>query len=142
MFDAFGWISFTTHTKVAAFVQHLREGRLVASRCTSCGRESFPPRADCDRCLGGDFEFVPRSGRGHVVTYSRISAAPAGFEGLAPYVIGVVDLAEGGRALAWFGDTVSNEEIAIGMEVQIVPQQREVAGTTRYLYSLERPPGH
>ena len=139
MFDSFGWISFSPHTKVSAFAEHLREGRMVASRCGSCGRETFPPRADCERCLSDEFEFFPLTGRGRIVTFTKIVAAPAGFEDRAPYVLGVVDLEECGRALAWFGDSVSEDEVRIGMEVRVVPRTREVGETTRCFYTLESP---
>jgi uncharacterized OB-fold protein len=142
MFDSFGWVSFSPHTKVAAFAEHLKEGRVVAARCGACGRETFPPRADCERCLSDEFELFPLSGRGHVVTFTKIVAAPAGFEDRAPYVLGVVDLEECGRALAWFGDSEAEDEIRIGMEVQLVPRIQEVRGTIRCFYTLERPDEH
>ena len=48
-FERFGRISFTAQTKVAAFVEYLEKGEVVASRCPTCGARYFPPRADCCR---------------------------------------------------------------------------------------------
>jgi len=139
MFKWFGLVSYTPHTKVAAFAQHLRNGRLVGSRCTACGATAFPPRADCAACMSPEFEYAEVSGRGTLHTFTTIVAAPAGFEQLAPYVIGVVDLEDGGRALAWIGETVKPEEIAIGMPLQVVPRMLEESEEIRVYYSLEQP---
>jgi uncharacterized OB-fold protein len=139
MFKWFGLVSYTPHTKVAAFAEHLREGRLVGSRCTACGVTAFPPRADCAACMSPEFEYAEVSGRGTLHTFTTIVAAPAGFEHLAPYVLGLVDLEDGGRALAWIGETVKPEEITIGMPLQVVPRMLEESEAIRVYYSLERP---
>ena len=106
MFEWFGMVSYCPHTKVADFARHLKDGRLMGSKCTACGHTSFPPRADCAACRDGGFEFTEWSGRGSVVTFTRIAAAPAGFEDQVPFTVGVVDLEEGGRLLAWFGASI------------------------------------
>ena len=139
MFKWFGIVSFTPHTKVAAFAEHLKDGRIVGSRCTACGHRSFPPRADCERCLSPAFEFVPITPRGRLLTWTRIHAAPTGFEALAPYALGVVDLEDGGRALASFGSSVTPDLIRIGMELDLVPRLHEEIEDIRVDYTLERP---
>ena len=139
MFEWFGKVNFCPYTKVSAFAQHLKDGRLMASRCGGCGFESFPPRADCPACLSGDFGFFELSGEATLVSYTRIDAAPAGFEDLAPYTIGVVDLRETGRLLAWFGETIREGEIAIGMGLQVVPRIFEELEEIKLYYSLEKP---
>ncbi len=139
MFKWFGKVNYTPYTKVDGFAQHLRDGRLMASRCKDCGAVSFPPRADCEACMSGDFEFMEVSGKGRLHTFTRIVAAPTGFEDVAPYVVGVVDLEEGGKALAWFGESFEEEDIEIGMELQIVPRIFEELEEIKVYYSLERP---
>jgi uncharacterized OB-fold protein len=139
VFEWFGKVSYAPHTKVAGFARHLKDGRLMASRCDSCGYVTFPPRADCPRCLAGEFSFSELSGQAKVVTFTRIDAAPAGFEELAPFVVGVVELEESGRLLAWFGETIAESEIAIGLPVQVVPRIFEELDEIKVYYSLERP---
>jgi len=138
MFRWFGWVNFAPYTRVAAFADALKEGTLLASRCTGCGARSFPPRADCDACMGREFELVAISGLGTLVTFTTIASAPAGFDREAPYTIGLADLVEGGRALAWIGRSVPRESIAIGMPLQLVPQMREDTEEIHVYYSLER----
>ena len=111
----------------------------MGSRCKGCGYESFPPRADCPKCLGGEFEYFELSGEGTILTYTRIEAAPAGFEDITPFTIGVVDLKETGRLLAWFGETIPEEEIAIGMNVQVVPRMFEDTEEIKLYLNLEKP---
>ncbi len=89
--------------------------------------------------MSGDFEFVEVSGKGKLHTFTKIVAAPTGFEDVAPYIVGVIDLEDGGRALAWFGDTIKEDEIEIGMEVQVVPRVFEELEEIKVYYSLERP---
>jgi len=139
MFKWFGRINYAPFTKVDGFAQHLKDGRLMATRCSQCGATSFPPRADCSVCLSGDFEFTELSGRARLHTFTKIVAAPTGFEDVAPYTVGVVDLEEGGRAVAWFGDSIQEGEIEIGMELQVVPQIFEELEEIKVYYSLERP---
>ena len=139
MFKWFGLVNFAPFTKVTDFAQYLKDGRIMGSRCKSCGATSFPPRADCDVCMSGEFEFFEMSGKGTVHTYTKIVSAPTGFEDVAPYIVGVVDLAEGGRALAWFGETIKEEEIEVGMDIQMVPQIFEELEDIKVYYSLEKP---
>jgi uncharacterized OB-fold protein len=139
MFKWFGKVNYTPYTKVSDFARHLKAGRLMASRCKRCGAMSFPPKADCDSCMSGDFAFVEVSGAGTLVTFTKIVAAPTGFEDVAPYIVGVVDLAEGGRALAWLGESVPEADITIGMALQLVPQIFEELEEIKVYYSLERP---
>ena len=139
MFKWFGKVNFSPYTKVTDFAKHLKDGRLMGSRCKSCGEFSFPPRADCVACTSGEFEFVELTGKSTLQTFTKIVAAPTGFEDVVPYTVGVVDLEEGGRALAWFGDTVQEDQIEIGMELQVVPQIFDEEENIKVYYSLEMP---
>jgi hypothetical protein len=139
MFKWFGKVNFSPYTKVTDFAQHLKDGRLMGTKCRKCGATSFPPRADCGECMSGDFEFAAVSGKGTLHTFSKIVAAPTGFEDETPYTVGVVDLEEGGRLLAWIGETIKDDEIEIGMELQVVPQIFEELEEIKVYYSLEKP---
>ena len=139
MFKWFGKVNFSPYTKVGDFARHLKDGRLMGSRCRKCGATAFPPRADCAACMSGEFEFFELSGRATLHTYTRIAAAPTGFEDEVPYTVGVADLEECGRILAWIGDTVPEEEIRIGMPLQVVPRIFEELEEIKVYYTLEKP---
>jgi hypothetical protein len=139
MFSWFGRVNFAPYSKVHEFAVHLKDGRLMGSRCKSCDRRSFPPRADCADCMSPDFELVEINGKGKLFTYSRIAAAPTGFEDDVPYTIGVVELEQGGRLLAWIGSSIPEADVAIGMDVQVVPRMLEERPDIKVFYSIEAP---
>lgn len=139
MFKWFGKVNFSPYTKVTGFAQHLKDGRLMGSRCKKCGATSFPPRADCAKCMSGEFEFFELTGKAKLHTYTKIVAAPTGFEDATPYIVGVADLGEGGRILAWIGETIKEKDIKIGMDLQVVPQIFEELEEIKVYYSLEKP---
>jgi uncharacterized protein len=139
MFSWFGKVSFVPYSKVQDFAVHLKDGRLMGSRCTECGYQTFPPRADCPECMSDGFEFVEYTGKGTLFTHTRIDAAPTGFDDMVPYTIAVVELEGGGRALGWLGETIPEEALAIGMEVQLVPGIAEDTEDIRVHYTVEAP---
>ncbi len=139
MFEWFGKVSFCSHTKVSDFGRHLRDGRIMASRCVDCGHLAYPPRADCPDCLSGSFEYREICGKGTLLSHARIDAPPAGFEAELPYIVGVVELVETGRLLACFGDSITESEIEIGMPVQVTPHINENIEKIQVYYSIERP---
>jgi hypothetical protein len=139
MFSWFGKVSFVSYTKVSDFAVHLKDGRLMGSICKDCGYTTFPPRADCPECMSGNFEFKEYNGKGKIYTYTTISAAPTGFGDIAPYTVAVVELDEGGRLMAWTGETISSNEIKIGMPVQVVPRLFEESPQIKVHYSIEKP---
>jgi uncharacterized protein len=137
MLSWFGMVNFVPYSKVSEFAVHLKDGRLVGSVCLDCGAFSFPPRADCSECLGDRFSYREISGRGTVHTHSTVAAAPTGFDDFVPYTLAVVDLEEGGRLLAWIGDTIADVEI--GMPVQVVPRIAEEIEQIKVYYTVEAP---
>ena len=54
-----------------------------------------------------------------------------------PYTVAVVDLEEGGRLLAWIGETI--EKVEIGMAVQVVPRVFEEFEEIRICCTIEQP---
>lgn len=117
MFKNFGKeISFVPNSKVAKFVENLKEGKLTAIKCKRCGKVYFPPRAEC--ICKGEVGWIELSGKGKLITFTTIYSAPSGFENIAPYTIGVIDLNEGGRLLAWV-EGLKEEDLKIGMEMKV-----------------------
>jgi uncharacterized OB-fold protein len=137
-FEKFGLISFVPYTKVSEFIDYLKDGKLKGRKCKKCGSIYFPPRAECVNCMApeSEMEWVDYNGKGTLLTYTRIYAAPTGFEDKVPYTIGVVDLAEGGRLLAIFEDPPENEDdIKLDAEVCVEPKITE---DERLIYVLKQ----
>jgi uncharacterized OB-fold protein len=90
-------------------------------RCTRCGRLQFYPRLLCVRC-GGAVEQTPLSGHGTVYSFTVVHRAPAGFTGLAPYAVALVDLDEGIRVMGRL-ITDNPDDIRIGRRVDTVIEE-------------------
>lgn len=133
----FGKVNYVPYTKVSEFADALKDGRLVGSKCKACGNVSFPPRADCIKCLSPDFEWIDYSGDATLHTFTVIHAAPTGFDDMTPYTIGIVDLPEGGRLLGWL-EGMDKEEMEIGMSLKVVPRIFEEIEEIKVYYTLER----
>lgn len=85
----------------AAYWQAAKEGRLVLRRCNSCSEIHFMPRYLCPVCWSVDLEWIGAAGKGtvHSFTIIRRASSPA-FSGLTPYVVALIDLAEGPRMMS------------------------------------------
>jgi uncharacterized protein len=110
-----------------AFWTSGRDGRLLVSRCDSCGFWIHPPGPRCPRCLGDHVTPAPVSGRGRVYSFTvNRRAWEPGLE--VPYVIAIVELEEqpGLRLLTNIVDTPV-DDVAIDMAVQIAFVPRSAA---------------
>ena len=81
------------HNKLAEFYRRLAEGRLCTTRCTGCGRTSWPPRGFCGDCASDAFEWadLPAEGTIHAFTVQD-AGLPAGF--VSPRVFVIVKVGE------------------------------------------------
>ncbi len=82
------------------FWEATREPRFVIQWCVPCDRPIHFPREACPGCLGTDLDFRAASGRAVVYAVS-VMAKPANptMDGRGPYVVALVELAEGVRML-------------------------------------------
>lgn len=103
---------------IEQFYKFLSQGKLMASKCTNCGKINLPPRPMCDNCFSQQFNWLPISGKGKLVTYTVIHVAPAQFQSLAPYAVGIVEL-ENGLKIPGMINGVTQEELRIGMELTL-----------------------
>lgn len=118
-FETFGKISFTAETRAAAFVDYLGQGKIMATRCKSCGTTYFPPKMDCPTCLKSDTEWVEVNNTGKLTTYSMVHYAPAGFEDDAPYAIAVGEFGDGLRIFSRLCKDIKMEDIKVGMKLKV-----------------------
>jgi uncharacterized OB-fold protein len=120
-FAKFGKISFISETKVADFVKYLEEGKIMATRCTKCGKLYFPPRADCPDDLSTEMTWQQISGKCKLLTYTTAYFAPTGFENDLPYTIALAECEENVKVYAFLSKDIKENEIRIGMELQLSP---------------------
>jgi uncharacterized OB-fold protein len=94
-----------------------KRGELLIQRCTKCDERQFYPRLRCVRC-GGAVEWIRASGNARVYTYTVVHrAAHEAFSPLVPYVVALVDLAEGPRMMSRL--RVSPADVRIGLDVRV-----------------------
>lgn len=119
-FEKFGTVSFTAQTKVDKFVDLLAEGKVAGTKCKSCGKTYFPPRADCSNCLASDMEWLEISGPGKLISFSTLIYAPTGFEEDLPYTIALADFGDV-KVFGRMSKDLKEEDMKIGMDVEVVP---------------------
>lgn len=96
-----------------------RRHELVIQRCRSCGEHYFYPRPHCPLCLSERTAWVPASGRGTVYAFTVVHRPPGpGFAERGPYVVALVDLAEGPRMMSNVVGCAP-EEVHSGMLVHV-----------------------
>jgi len=120
-FGKFGKMSYISETKVADFVKHLEEGKIMATRCSKCGKLYFPPRADCPDDLSTDMTWEELSGRCKLLTYTTAHFAPTGFEDDLPYTIALAQCEEGVNVYALLSKDIKENETHIGMDLRLTP---------------------
>lgn len=100
------------------------EGRLIYQHCRGCGRAQFYPRSACAACASADLEWRDARPEGTVHSFTVVHRAPSpAFRGDVPYVLALVDLADGFRMML---DIIycDPETIRIGQRVRIVFEDR------------------
>lgn len=131
-FARFGVVSFTAVTKVNDFIEYLQGGKLAGTKCKKCGKVFFPPRADCFECLSSDMEWFEVKGKGRLLSFTRLSYAPVGFEKVLPYTLGLLDFGDF-KVFGWVSKDIPEEELEVGMEM--VPRVMRLEGD-RLLYEF------
>ncbi|MCW3982989.1 MAG: Zn-ribbon domain-containing OB-fold protein [Candidatus Bathyarchaeota archaeon] len=103
---------------IEQFYKFLQQGKLMAGKCQKCGKIHLPPRPLCDNCYSQEFSWIQVSGKGKLVTYTVINVAPAQFQALAPYAVGIVEL-ENGLKIPGMIQDIKQEQLKIGMELTL-----------------------
>ncbi|MEC8202678.1 MAG: Zn-ribbon domain-containing OB-fold protein [Pseudomonadota bacterium] len=101
------------------------EERLVYQSCQSCGHAQFYPRSACVKCESTDLAWKEADPTGTVHTFTIVNRAPsAAFRSDVPYVLALIDLADGFRMMMNVTDC-DPADVAIGKPVRIVYEQRD-----------------
>jgi len=96
-----------------------REGRFTLQRCDACGSWVFYPRSHCPHCWNPRLSWHQASGRGTVKSFSAIHRpGHPGWTVAAPYVVALIELAEGPTMLSTLVD-VALDSVRVGMRVDV-----------------------
>ncbi len=92
--------------------------RLAGQRHAESGQVRFPPEPEA----GAEWQPHELSGRGSVYSFSVVRQPPAGQEEDAPYVLALVQLADGPMITAQLTDC-DPDQVAIDMPVEMVTRR-------------------
>lgn len=101
------------------FWEAAKRHEVQIQRCGQCGANIFYPREVCPECLASDLQWVKVSGKGTVYSYT-VAQAPThpAFADDVPYVIAIVELAEGPRITTNIVGC-EPEDVRVGMPVEV-----------------------
>src|ERR1700693_3984849 len=114
---------------MGTFLDGLRDGRIMATVCSNCGRTLVPPRMFCERCFRPTDGWADVASTGKVETFSICHVRWDMVRLDPPEIPAVIRLdgASDGGFLHMLGE-VSPDDVKIGMEVEAV--WKPVAGAT------------
>ena len=103
----------------APYWEGIAAGELRYQRCGACDAAIFYPRSICPVCGTPDPAWQVSAGEGVVHACSVIHRAPPAHADEAPYVVALVDLAEGFRMMSRIVDCAP-DAVAVGKNVRVV----------------------
>jgi len=106
-------------SRTSKFWKGLENGKVYSTKCRKCGLLHFPPVADCGACGSSKVDWIELDGEGELVTFTEICVKPASFSEEPPYIVAIVRLKEGVKALAWLTD-IKRDDVKVGMKVKLV----------------------
>jgi uncharacterized OB-fold protein len=107
---------------IGRFLQELKAGRMIATRCSSCMRVMIPPRMFCEHCFVPADAFVPLENTGTVITFSLCYVTWDMVRIKEPQIPAVIaiDGASPGMGILHLMGEVDPEAVQIGMKVEAV----------------------
>jgi len=102
------------------FIEDAEGGRLVGSKCKSCGQIFFPKVQPCLNCFHKDLEEIPLSRQGELYSYATAYMPASHFQ--PPYTVGYVNLPEGVRVFAPLKE-VEGQSFKVGLPMKLVIEE-------------------
>ena len=118
-FEQFGILSFTGVTKADQFVDFLKNNEIRGTVCKECGAKFFPPRSDCSSCFSDQMDWIPVSGEGVLISFTKANYAPAGFEQDVPYMLGIAEFEDGIKVFGRIDKALPEDNVKVGMKIKI-----------------------
>lgn len=105
------------------YTDGLKEGKILGSKCNSCGQIMIPLKSLCTKCGSFDVEILETKGKGILKSFTIIYVAPEKFKDKIPYVVAIVELDEGETIMARLIGLDPNkpEDIKLSTEVKFEP---------------------
>jgi uncharacterized OB-fold protein len=113
---------------------------LLASRCLSCGKYSFPQKKVCPFCMRFEEITIEEVGAtGKIDSFTECHVAPKGFK--APYHLGIVEV-EHGLKVTTIIDSENLDLLQKGAEVELIISStsfdEQAINTTGWKYRIKK----
>lgn len=117
------------------------EGRLVRPVCDRCGCNFFTPSYACPACQSEGWTYQESDGLGHVYSHTTIYRGPDPSWSV-PYVLAIVDLAEGWSMLSRLiveppDESTPGALIGLAVQVSFLPEGRPPNRTLPVFHPIE-----
>lgn len=102
----------------------IQRGELYLQRCDDCRSWVFYPSRWCRACYSSRLTWTRCAGKGVIYSYSIVHYPPSpAFAADVPYVLAIVELAEGPRLMTNLVNCPL-EEVAVGLPVRLCCEER------------------
>ena len=99
------------------FWEAARRHELILQRCGACGKFIYYPRPRCPHCFSDRLGWERCSGKGKVYSYTVVRRASSRAFADAPYILAIVELAEGPRMTS--NIVAPPEQVRVDMPVTV-----------------------
>jgi len=129
---------------VSRYLQGLKQGRILASRCTHCGTTLTPCRQVCGNCFKAMMEIVELPGIGSLHSYTQVSFPfidPfTGQNRPVPYCYGMIQLDGANNTFQGLLNVRYHHHLKTGMRVQVVFKllRKGCTGDIKYFKILKK----
>ncbi len=103
---------------IEQFFRFLKEKKLMAAKCTNCGKLHLPPKPICSNCYSKELSWIQLETKGQLLTYTIIHIAPEQFQKNIPYAYGIIELKNGLRIPGIIKD-IEHEKLKVGTELEV-----------------------
>jgi uncharacterized OB-fold protein len=105
----------------------LAQSELRIQRCDACSRHVFYPRSICPHCSSEKLSWITATGKGTIYSYTVAHQAFGPYADEVPFVVAIVELAEGVRMMTRIVDTPPDQiHIGAAVHVTFVPISEEI----------------
>jgi len=120
---------------MSRFLEELKNGKIIATVCSKCGRIMVPPRIYCEKCFKPTDGWTYVKDTGTINTYSISFLAADASRLKEPIIVAIIDLDGASEAMGIIHrieEVQDWKEVKFGMKVKAVwkkPEEREGAVT-------------
>lgn len=111
------------------FLKEIRDNKkIVATKCSKCGKIYVPPRLHCPDCFVRMDEWVDLSGKGTLESYTIVRYKEAYHLRDIPYAYGVIKMDGADTGLVHMLGGIDLDKIKVGMKVEpVFKEEREAS---------------